>query len=397
MGRQLSDWIDAYLDYTENTEPRQMYRRWAAISAIASAMRRKCYLPWGLEMWFPNLYVVLVGPPAARKGTAMKPAKALLSRLGLPMAADESSRQKLIQRMIEGAEMHTDKEGLTHTHCSMTIFATELTVFLKRDDENMLPTLCKWYDCEDKFEYDTIGRGTETIVNVWVNLFGATTPTLLQTALPSEAFGSGFTSRAIFVFEEDKEKIVIYPGLTQEQMKLQELLLYDLEDIAALCGRYVVAEDFIEAYTFWRTQSEENPPLREPKLATYLQRRPTHLFKLCMIYSASRGNDRVIRLKDFERAAETLQETERKMPWVFRGVGMNPLAEVQSRVMRTILESGEIHMADLQQMFLDDVDSKSLWQIVATLEQTRFCKMDLNTKTVKCTRDGLRYLGRQDV
>ena len=70
MSRVLPDWIDGYLDYTANTEPKASYRRWAAISAVAAALQRKCYLVIGSETFYPNLYVILTGPPAARKKPA---------------------------------------------------------------------------------------------------------------------------------------------------------------------------------------------------------------------------------------------------------------------------------------------------------------------------------------
>ena len=64
--RALPNWIDAYLDYTEKTEPRKSYRLWAGLSTIAAVLQRKCYMRVGSEIFYPNLYVVLTGPPAAR-------------------------------------------------------------------------------------------------------------------------------------------------------------------------------------------------------------------------------------------------------------------------------------------------------------------------------------------
>jgi hypothetical protein len=390
MARKFNDWIEAYLKYTENTEPRIMYRKWAAISGIASVLRRKCFLPWGSETFYPNMYIILVGPPAARKGTAMKPIKNLLERIGIAFAADESSRQKLINKMISVATMDNDVDGLTHLHSSITIFSTELTVFLKKKDDEILPTLCKWFDCESKFEYDTIARGLETVTNVWVNLFGATTPSNIQSNMPIEAFGSGFVSRTIFVFEENKERPIDFPTLQNE---MEDDILFDLEQINMICGRFKIEEAIIAPYSKWYHDSEENPPIKEPRLATYLQRRPTHLLKLCMIFSASRSEERVIRLCDFNNASEFLSLTERKMPWVFRGVGSNPLADVQARVMRTIIETGAISMQELSRFYMDDVSSKDLWQIVSSLEFTGFCQINLAEKIVKCTRAGKTYGG----
>ena len=67
MSRQLGDWIDGFLRFTNNTEPRESYRQWTAIATIAAVLQRKCKLVWGRETFYPNLFTVLVGPPAARK------------------------------------------------------------------------------------------------------------------------------------------------------------------------------------------------------------------------------------------------------------------------------------------------------------------------------------------
>ena len=177
MNRRVHNWIDGFLDYTDNTEPRVSYRKWVAISTIASVLQRKCYLKWGRETFYPNMYIVLVGPPAARKGTAMREGKQFLNAIGVEVSADESSRQKLVQSLKQNAagEASPDGKGMTH-HASITIYSTELTVFLGYESKELLSMLCKWFDCEERYVYDTIQRGREEIPNVWANLLGATTP-----------------------------------------------------------------------------------------------------------------------------------------------------------------------------------------------------------------------------
>ncbi|KKL25422.1 hypothetical protein LCGC14_2405480, partial [marine sediment metagenome] len=71
MSRILSNWIDSYLEYTEESEPAETYRLWCAIVTISAVLQRKCVFHWGALTFYPNVFVVLVGPPAARKGTAM--------------------------------------------------------------------------------------------------------------------------------------------------------------------------------------------------------------------------------------------------------------------------------------------------------------------------------------
>ena len=66
------DWISAYLKYTEETESPVSYHTWTAVSMIAGALQRKCYMQWGLETIYPNMYIVLVGSAGrSRKSLAI--------------------------------------------------------------------------------------------------------------------------------------------------------------------------------------------------------------------------------------------------------------------------------------------------------------------------------------
>ena len=308
--RKVKDWLKGYLEYTSNTEPRRSFRLWTAISTIAAVLQRKCYLEWGMETFYPNMYIILVGPPASRKGTAIRPGKDFLDRIGLPLAADESSRQKLISSLANNTVTDPNEDGEIICHSSMTIIATELTVFLGYQNTELLTYMCKWYDCETRFTYDTYTRGIEEVPNVWVNLLGGTTPTLLQTSLPANAIGSGFTSRTVFVYEDYKEKVVWLPALTNQQIQLREDLLQDLERIRSLSGRYTVTQEFLDEYKSWRESEKADSMLNEPRLEFYCQRRPVHLLKLSMIISAGRRDDLVITGQDLLDALEILDSTE---------------------------------------------------------------------------------------
>lgn len=378
--RKLSNWIDAYLEYTEKTEPRKTFRRWAAIATVAACMQRKCCFHLGSEATFPNMYIVLVGPPASRKGTAMNPARDLLEMLGVPLAADESSRQRLVYKMLQSPSMTTRDDGSMLFHTSMTIFSSELTVFLKYENVELLGVLCDWYDCRSRFVYDTHTHGEQELINVWVNMFGATTPTLLQASLPKASIGSGFTSRTVFVYEDDKGKLVIYPEL---DMEIQPLLIEDLECIKSMQGEFKVEDGFLALYGEWRMIAEKSPPFRSPSLDYYLQRRQTHLLKLCMIYSAARSDNMVLRKADFNNALTTLTEAEQNMPRVFEGMGLNPLAEVQVRVIRELVSRKEMYIGELLDVFCQDVTSKQLAEILGMLQERRFCTIDSKTRLVK--------------
>ena len=104
--RELEDWISAYLKYTENTEPPISYHTWTAISLIAGALQRKVYMPWGHDIIYPNMYIVLIGPSGrARKGTAMNIGKDILKDIVISMTSESITREALIRDMKEAISL----------------------------------------------------------------------------------------------------------------------------------------------------------------------------------------------------------------------------------------------------------------------------------------------------
>jgi len=372
MSRILNDWIDNYLIYTDNSEPPKMYRLWSAISTIAAVLQRKCRFNWGSLVFYPNMYVVLVGPPAARKGTAMNQAFPFLEHLDIKRSAEATTRESLIQQLKNSAANDTSTDGTFIFHASLTIWAQELTVFLGYHNHQLLSDLTDWFDCRHHWKYQTKHEGTDEITGVFVNLFGATTPDLIRSTMPLDAIGGGLTSRMIFIFEQNKGKVVYYPGLTKTEHELGEKLAEDLARIHMLRGRFQVAKDFIPQWAEWYLAQEGNPPFMDNRFAGYFERRATHILKLCMIVSASRSEKMIITTKDLERSIEILNMTERKMSQTFSGVGQSPQAGVLVQVMNDIGMRGQMTFSELLDIYKNDADKWTLEKIMDTLVSINF-------------------------
>ena len=377
--RQLKDWIESFLEYTDNTEPPESYRRWVAISTMASVLQRKCKLEWGSETFFPNMYIVLVGPPAARKGTAMRTGKDLLDQLGILVSADESSRQKLVKSLQETGVADQDDQGRINFHSSMTLYSSELTVFLGYGARELLAMLCKWYDCEPRYVYDTIQRGKEEVPNVWCNLMGATTPGQLQAALPEDAVGSGFTSRVVFIYEQNKGKLVRKPTL---EAGLLKALLHDLGRARNMSGEFSIEDDAEEIYFKWYEESEKERIFSDYRMEYYVQRRPTHLFKLSMIISSARGESKVITIEDLKEAIKVLEAAEETMPQVFAGVGANPLAGIQFRILNIVRDLGSVETSVVAEALQNDASFSQFGEAIQSLEQMGHIKIDIIKKLI---------------
>lgn len=68
------DFFRAFLNFCDlpNQEAPPIYFRWVCASIVGAMMGRQVYLPFGASKIYPKSVHALMGPPATKKGTAMK-------------------------------------------------------------------------------------------------------------------------------------------------------------------------------------------------------------------------------------------------------------------------------------------------------------------------------------
>lgn len=385
MPRECKDWIATYLEYTKNSEPPTIYHNWGALAIIAGALQRKVHLRMGFEKIYPNLYVILVGNSGrTRKGVALDVAYKMLSKIStVSVAPESSSREALILAMKRALRNFQDSEtGEISMHCSITAFPEELAVLLGQGDIKLLANLTDWYNSKDEWSYETVGRGRDALQGVCLNLFGATAPDWIQSMLPQEAVGGGFTSRVIFVVAENKRATVPEHTLTPEELEMQERLGRDLERIHQLQGRFEFSDEGKDAYMGWYLEqdallSKGQPAIDDRRFAGYCERRATHLRKLMMLVSASHSDSLIITDQDFKSALSILTITEGKMHKTFGGLGTAPHSDISEKVMNYIRTLGITTRSQLLVKFYHDLDATTLANVEMLMEQMKVVEIKL--------------------
>jgi hypothetical protein len=212
---------------------------------------------------------------------------------------------------------------------------------------------------------------------------GATAPDWLQSMLPQEAVGGGFTSRVIFVVEEKKRQTVPKHEITEEESVIRDALIMDLNRINNITGEFAFAPDGEAAYINWYTKYDEQLtkgqyPVEDSRFAGYAERRATHMRKLMMIMSASRSSDLLITAEDFARADKLLKSCELKMSRTFGGLGQAKYANVTEKVMDYIRAAhAPVSRRDVMAKFYRDVDGATMRIIEEVMEQTGFVDIKL--------------------
>lgn len=380
--RNEADWLTSYLKLTENSEPTYLFRLWSGISAIAAALRRKCYLPWGLQGdIFPNMYIVLVGPTGAGKTAAIRPAFNMVGEIPSIILAPESATSAALIEMFSTlavCDIVDAVEQTTKRHSSITAVAGELAVFLEFGEVNKLSFVTDAWDCKAQpWQRGTRGHGIESIPGIWLNIIGGTTPSLLKTMLPQDSgVEGGLSSRMIFVYAEGLARKVPIPLLNEEDKNLRQRLLQDLENISNMVGNYKLTTDFVDQWIPWFYECAHETVVEGPMFAGYSSRRHIHALKLCLILSASENDSMEISARHLTKALDILTETEKLMPNCFSSFGRVDYMEVIPRVTSIIGLYKRISFNQLLSKVMRDVKVAELQDIVDVLARTGTCTID---------------------
>lgn len=341
-GRIHPNWIEAYLKRVKETEPSSTYHIWVAVQLIASTLGRKCQAQFGPETFFPNFYIILVGPPGARKGTAIRYGISLLNELigqGMTLAPNAVTRQQFIVE-LENARQEDWIDGKPLIHHSLLVVADELAVFMGDDDPQRIADLCELYDGKDKFDKKTKTAGSQYIINPAVWILGATTPHWIEACMPQISIGGGLTSRIILAYASGKARAIPLTQLKPFNRQLELELVHDLRMISKMKGNFTTNQAAKDTFDRWYL---EYYPLLDPKdkrLVYFMDRLPSMVMKLSMVVSASRRDDMTITGGDVVQSIEMFRDLLPGMTNALGGMGMNPLGKQTEMVRIMVIETG---------------------------------------------------------
>ena len=172
----------------------------------------------------------------------------------------------------------------------------------------------------------TKGSGTDIISAPWINIIGCTTPHWIADNMPAATVGGGFTSRCVFVYADSKETLIALPDehTRPDHEGYAAALTADLEHIATnLVGPYTILEEARAWIREWYAAlwAPSNMQMDDKQLEGYRARKQTHMMKLALVLSASRGDSMEITLEDVVLANKMLEATEPNLDKVFSRIG----------------------------------------------------------------------------
>jgi hypothetical protein len=351
-----NDFLKLYLDYVEDTESPRLFHIWCALSGIAACAGRRIYYDFGIEEIYPNSYIILVGPPASRKNTAINIMTKMLrevtevkfapddtggKRQGLIAALDGSDIEEpgefdaVADMLISGKEISQEalllklreqqiRVDSRDDNCLYAV-ATEFGSLMGQNSMEIITLLNKCFDGE-AYEYRL--KNTRMVLpKPLMSILAGTTPTSMAGILPPTSVDHGFTSRLVLVYDNRPYKDVAEPAPLDKQMAAQiksvySTIFYKMDGV--LKPTHGARELFRQSYKV-RTK------LNDPRFIYYLDRRHIHVKKLASCLALSRLSMTIVE-EDVQNALAILEETEVGMPEALGEFGLSPISLARQKM-----------------------------------------------------------------
>lgn len=315
--RKLTSWIESFCEQTAGLDSPLLFRKWAAISALAAVVEQKIWIRTTRPL-YPNLYTLIVGHPGVGKTRTIREARSYVVDLpDFHLAPISLSFASLVDSLTQAKRSVVRSPDPILEYNSMYIAADELGAFIHKYDDEMIAGLAAFYD-PDPYSQSRRTRDINIkIKSPQLNVLAGSTPSNLLKFMPEGAWDQGFTSRLIMVFSDER---IIGDDFAPQAHSHSGALEHDIRIINSLCGQFDITVDYREAVNNWRALGEVPVP-SHPKLIHYVTRRRAHLYKLSMISAIDRSNTLLITKDDFNRAMGWLVEAESTMTEIFKAGG----------------------------------------------------------------------------
>ena len=198
--------IGQYMEYMSYVETAHSYDFWCAMWAIGTGVGRDVYVDRPNSPVYLNWYIIL----AAKSGTTRK--STAISSIKTVLGSDT--------RILGGKTSPESLELLLHESTrdsgagQVAFCISELVTILGREGymSTMPGLLTDLYDCpSERRSPGTLKSGEIIQKDVYVTFLSASTPSWLVTAINPSVIEGGFTSRVIFVVDDNRKRAIAWP------------------------------------------------------------------------------------------------------------------------------------------------------------------------------------------
>lgn len=361
MARHFPDFIEAYLEHTSGHEGTRKTHLWSCMSILAGALERRVWYDRGFYKLFPNLYVFIIGKSGLiKKSTTTGIAVDLFRELkDCRLMSERLTAASLIHQMSL-ADTKFECGGFRIRQSAVFAYASELKVFLEEVNGGILDLLTTFYDCvpndpNKPWVYSTKNKGTTAIYGPCLNILAASTKAWLKQCLPRKEQEGGFTSRVLFVVENDApDKLVAWPEAPADP-NLRRKLIADLMQIHQLAGVASVTDEAKAHFADWYEYHMRKvvPHNTDPAFSGYLGRKGDLILKLALIRCASLSNRLLVTKEHLHWAGHALERLEPDMKGAFQDYVMPIRSSIILDIFEFVKLKGFSDRAEVKKAFLE--------------------------------------------
>lgn len=372
------------MTYVQNTEPPLNYHLWSGISVLCSSLKRNVFMKRSFT-FYPNQYIILVGPPGVGKGEAIKPAVSIAKKADTAnYLSDRWTAERIVQKLANGfskpgfSTVGGVAKGVIVQDASATIVSTELPVFLGASDW-MLPFLCEMWD-KNEFEYETKHGTSSKVSDLCTSLVAGCVPDFIR-KINKDSGGiitGGFTSRCIFAYADKPAKEIAW-SQPLEGTQLEQDLIDDLRHISLLNGEMKFHPRAYTKYEAFYHSCMMNGKFEQAVVAHFKGRARTHVLKTAIALCVSETDNLVIEETHLEQAIQMIVQVQNDLERVFRFVGANKELEAIENIMMFLEHKG---MASFDEVmlynyrYLSEMSEEGLQRLLSVMCTMKFCKYE---------------------
>jgi hypothetical protein len=363
------DFISAYFSYIGETEAPMTFHRWACITILGAWIGRDYCFRLGHFNIKPNIYCMLMGSAGSRKSTAIKIAARVLGKTGYSaIAADRTTKEKFLLDLSGAPDIVIDSKGKAVETVSlednifgsaetdhipeMLIAADEFNTFVGNGNIEFLSMLGVLWDHEGTFKNKVKNSKSVEVENPFVSIIAGNTPTGFSLAFPAESIGQGIFSRIILVHGESTGKRITFPAIPtiQDTKQITDIL----HAIKSITTREAVITSAAQKLLDAIYQSKT--PIADVRFESYMNRRFSHLLKLCLVVSAAAMRS-VVEECDVVYANTILTHTEHGMSKALGEFGKSKNSDVSHKLVQVLENSYEpVSVKQLWMQLHNDLD-----------------------------------------
>lgn len=372
--------LDLYLSYANINESPKSYHVWSGLSLISQVVGRRFYTDEELYKVFPNMYVVLAGPPGVAKSTAMDVTVDLFKDHFPKLALCPASitKEALIQTMAKKEDnmclRSHDENGKTIKYAQMSVFADELVSLITcgGNPTGMIDFLTHIFGCKN-YRETTKNKGDNEIINPFISVLAGCTITTLRQLVQSKVISGGMSRRCVFVVEDKNQRPVARVRRTVEQSASGQIFIERLKKLALTSGEFKWHDD---ADTLYRKWYDENfyrcEKTSSEVMQHFLRTKPTYCIKVSMLIALGEEAPQLFHTVDsFQKAIDIVTAVEDGAHKLFGHEGRNELAPIAEEVERFLKGQKALNVTNVRARFWKELKNGDLKELDVILEQLK--------------------------